>query len=219
VTFDTKNNTSFTQMNFRSILYETLDGWSGLVQGTISGNTIGSGSLGSACSSTLCHGIEVDHAPAGTGSLELSIKNNTIQQVVNGLGIRLVGGGGGSLQAKVSGNALNNPAGSPAGGQNEAIGLDADTTSGSTMTVCLDMSGNTVSEGSTTTWGSGNSGSDIYLDQRFSTVVDLPGYSGAATDTTAVQNFVASKNPSATVFADTSGSAGYYNSASCTTPP
>jgi len=217
VTFDTKNNSSFTQMVGRSIFYQTLDGSSGLVQGTISGNTIGNAVLGSACSSTLCHGIEVDHAPAGTGSLELHINNNTIQQVVNGLGIRLLGGGGGTLQAKVLNNALDNPAGSAAGGQNEAIGLDAAVTSGSSMTVCLDMSGNTVSEGSTTTWGSGNSGSDIYLDQRFTTVVTLPGYTGAATDTTAVASFAAGQNPPETVFADTSGSGGYVNG-SCITP-
>jgi hypothetical protein len=227
--FNTQNNPSFTAMNFRAIYYETLDGATGTLQGTISGNTIGNTSVaGSACSSTLCHGIEIFHSDSGaltdTSQLQVSINGNTIQQIVNGLGVRLVGGGRGGLQAKVYNNTIRQPAGSSAGGQNEAVGLDVSTVTGSNMGACLDLFSNAISEGSTT-WGSGNSGFDIYLSQRFQsgTNVILPGYNNVAlgsTNTTNIANYVAGKNPPATVFVDTTatGGNGFING-SCTTPP
>ena len=67
---------------------------------------------------------------------------------------------------------------------------------------------------------------DIRLRQRFNTTIRLPGYAGANSDTTAVNNFVATNNdptgptlaPTVSSVVNTPPGGGYVGGAACSTP-
>ncbi len=224
VAFHTVNNTSFTRMSAQSILYQSNPTASGTVQGRITGNTIGnSATAGSACSTTNCGGIAVNHNDAGantnTSALQVTISGNTIQQIQNGYGIDVFGSGAGSAHTLISGNLLRLPAGNNVF-QLEAIDVNYATQTPTTVQVCTAVTGNTISSaGGTTTWGAGLSGTDMHLRQRNTVNVRLPGYGGAASDTNAVQVFVSGNNGGSSVTAEIDGTAsGYLGGAACTTP-
>ncbi len=82
-----------------------------------------------------------------------------------------------------------------------------------TFQTCLGLSNNTLSSG-----GDAPTNVDVRVRQRQSTIVKLPGYSGAATDTAAVQSFVASKNTGATVSASANAPGGFADTAACPVP-
>ena len=91
----------------------------------------------------------------------------------------------------------NSSGGSPSGPDNHVVNLK--------------LSGNTTENGGSVP----NLEDDISLRNRFSVRVNITGYTGGSTDTTAVASYVAGQNPgNETVVASTSGD-GYFN----TSPP
>ena len=102
--YDVLNN-EFNRTNLQSVLYSGANPTSGILTGTIQGNTIGtSGQSGSACvtpggvaGASNCTGIDVNFI-GGSGGIQLKIggtgagEGNTVQQF-DGVGIRLKGKG------------------------------------------------------------------------------------------------------------------------------
>ncbi len=91
--------------------------------------------------------------------------------------------------------------------------LNPGTATGDTNAVCFDAFANKLA-------GSGvGGGADIRLRQRHSSTVRLPGYTGSATDISAVTAFTIAQNspptPTALVLLDSSGFAG---GGPCNTP-
>jgi hypothetical protein len=164
----------------------------------------------------------VDHGDNGA-AIQVAVTGNTVQQVTNGFGIYVHGAGSGTVDARVANNFLLAPAGSLAGGQGEAIHVNFASTASSSVSACTDIRGNNISSsGGATTWGSGGSGSDIYLRHRrqAGSNIALPGYAGGPTDVAAVMAFVSGNNGGASTYADTTGASpsGYLASPGCTTP-
>ena len=81
--------------------------------------------------------------------------------------------------------------------------------------MCLKLSGNTTENGGS----DANFEDDINLRNRFSVRVNVTGYTGGNTDTTAVATCVAGQNPgNETVVASTSGD-GYFNTSPAGSDP
>lgn len=185
---------------------------SGSMSGTINGNTIGvSGVTDSG--SVQGSGISVDGN--GNGTVTVAITNNTIRQYGSGDGINLNAGnsetdgalGDHSLNATVTGNTIEQPG---TFGSN-AFELNGGTNTGNANNICLDLQNNTMENGGSVP----NFEDDVNLRQRFDSIVRMPGYTGGSKDTTAVQTYIANRNPGAeTVIASASANpapSGYFN--------
>lgn len=189
-----------------------------VLRGTITGNTIGTpadAGSGSESSNTITIGAK------GAGPTIVAITNNQIRQWVNPYGIFLgATEGSGGLDATVTGNTLSNP--DPALALN-AIRVDAGATATDNATLCASVTGNNATGAGTNALGN----ADIRLRQRFSTTIRLPGYGGSASDTAAVNAFVAGNNdPAGATPAPTVSSAqnvggggnGFVGGAACALP-
>ncbi|MCW5851736.1 MAG: hypothetical protein KIT87_16810, partial [Anaerolineae bacterium] len=186
------------------------------LQGTISGNTIGTPATTDSGSST---GDGIDVFSVGAGTTTVKISGNNIYQFANLYGINLrasdSSAGTGKLNATVTGNTVSNPGSLAA----EAVFLNGGTVAGDNHQICLDLGGagglaNTLS-------GVGGSGSDDFrVRQRNSTTVRLPGYGGSATDTAAVVTYLLGRNSAsagtATVSSPPGG--GFVGGAACAQP-
>src|SRR5205814_1821772 len=160
--FDTMNNLVMTKAGLQSIDYfvnGASNAGSGLT-GVIQGNTIGTSSpgnaTGSACNRALtlggCDGMTIDKD--GAGSMSLRIQGNTIQQVETN-GIALGSNNSGSVNALITTNTIRQPGytGGGANAQGNALLFNVGATSGSTIQPCLNPTGNTISDTSTSqTW-------------------------------------------------------------------
>jgi hypothetical protein len=117
------------------------------------------------------------------------------------------------MNATVTGNTIENPGSFAING----IHVSAGSTSGppaDSGTTCAAITGNSVADAGLAT-------ADIRLRQRFNTTIRLPGYAGAADDTTAVNAFVAGNNPGAEVTSIHNvggGGNGYLGGAACPVP-
>jgi hypothetical protein len=78
-----------------------------------------------------------------------------------------------------------------------------------TMHMCLHISGNSASSGTT--------GVGIRVDQHDTSTFAIQGYAGGAADTAAVEAYLLAQNPG-TSTARASWDAGTYTNATCTTP-
>ena len=187
------------------------------LQGTISGNTIGAAAITDSGSSQ-GDGISVFSNGAGTTTVKIS--NNNIYQFANLYGINLIArdssSGTGKLNATVTGNTVTNPGSLGA----EAVFLNAGPISTDNHQVCLDLGGagglaNTLS-------GVGGSGSDDFrVRQRALTTVRLPGYGGAAGDTSAVVTYLLGRNSASAGTATVNfpaGGGGFVGGAACPQP-
>ncbi len=218
VAFHTVNNGQFTLMNGDAILYQTQQPATGTLQGRITGNSIGAS--GAPACVTNCGGIAVGHFDGGANTnastVQVTISGNNLQRITNGYAIDVSGQGAGSAHTKIASNTIG-PATGDALNQQEAIDVNYATTSGSTIAVCSDVTANAITDGGVA-WGAGITGFDMHLRARFATSIRLPGFAGAPTDTTAVQNFEQGNNGGASVFAEVQGGGTYAGGASCTTP-
>jgi hypothetical protein len=205
-------NSEFYQSDLQSILYNGLNPFNGTLTGTIQGNTIGSAAhAGSACTpgGSNCTGIDVNLI-GGSGSIQLKIDTNTVQQF-DGNGIRLAGNGSGSIHAKIQNNVIQNPL-ITAHGIDTNVGI----TAGATILGCFNITGNTIT-GTYANPGPGELG--IHTRVRFLSEHRLPGMSG--TGAANAKLFLASQNPgisSAKIFSEGNGVPGYQSGAACTTP-
>ena len=180
--------------------------------GTISTNTIGTAAQadsGSESSNT------ITVTSNGVGTTTVAVTGNVLRQYGNGYGILIDNKeGSATANATVTGNNIDNPGTFAING----IHVSAGATAGpppDTGTTCAVITGNTVTNAGLAT-------ADIRLRQRFNTTIRLPGYAGAASDTTAVNSFVAGNNPGAEVTSIHNvggGGFGYVGGAACPTPP
>jgi hypothetical protein len=157
------------------------------MNGTISGNTIGSPGVldsGSESSNAITIGSK------GAGSTTINVTNNFIYQWANTYGIFIgTTEGSSNVNALVSGNTVKNPGTFGLNG----IRIDAGATAGDNGLLEVTLVNNDVT-GSGGSAGSPGVDPDIRLRQRFNTTIKLPGYAGGNSDTAAVNTFVAQNN-------------------------
>jgi large repetitive protein len=199
-------------------------GSTGLFQGKIRNNRVGTAGLALSCS-TQAFGIALD--AHGNGTHTVSVTNNVVKQCADyGLFV-LANDGNGALNLTVSGNTIDSMTDTNAvnGTPREAMHFNIGATSTNVFgqidshTVCLNLS----SAAGATVGGAFKNG-DIRLRQRFRTRINLPGYAGTAFNTAAVISYLQGLNPGTTVTSTSFDDAGvttdgYFNVSSCPTPP
>jgi hypothetical protein len=194
--------------------------------GTFSGNTIG---VNGVANSGSREGDALKLQSLGQGAMSWTVSNNTIRGY-NNFGVEVLAGGsatlqGGAVNATITGNTIDQP-GNTAGTltlPKNGVHLNIGTVPGDTYQACAVIAGNALASGGAPGLDPPNppiGGEDVRLRQRQNTTIRLPGYAGAATDTTAVQNFVAANNPSGgpSVAAGASGTGGGFTGAGSTCP-
>ncbi|MGH9947020.1 MAG: beta strand repeat-containing protein [Pyrinomonadaceae bacterium] len=210
-TFNVLNNPTITGSGGNAININLALPSTGILQGTISGNTIGTAGVAGSGAGGTGHGVRI--VSNGSGQIRTNITNNTIREVIFGGGINILTRDGSSdINATVTGNTV-----SP-NNVNADTGILA--TSGATATdsgdMCVDIGGagalsNNVSNNNT-------AGLDeVRVRQRFLTTMRLPGYGGGATDTAAIAAFLAGRNN--VNGGTTSAGAGTYGGGAPCTPP
>jgi antitoxin component of RelBE/YafQ-DinJ toxin-antitoxin module len=175
----------------------------GIMSGAISGNTIGDAAVEAS-------GGSADYAiyvlGAGAGAATVTVNNNVIRQNRSTAAINIFGSSGtSSMAATVTGNNVAASTG---------IGLSLQSGAGSpggTGITCAAISSNTLQGGPLT------GPTDFRLQQLAGSTIRLPGYSGSATDTTAVRQFVLANNIATTgsVLATVPPGGGFVGGASC----
>ncbi|HEX8003632.1 MAG TPA: Ig-like domain-containing protein [Mycobacteriales bacterium] len=183
---------SVTNNSFRDAVGNglTLFLGNGTASGTIASNTFGvSGVQKSAGAAS---GIAVTKIKGGTG--KVSILNNTIRSYGADAGIRVLANDGNpTLRATITGNSVTEPSTAAGSPSFAGITVEPGATGTDNVTMCLDLGGagalqNSVSNGDPSNFN------DINLPLNGNTTVDLPGYAGGTTDTTAVGNYLKARN-------------------------
>lgn len=151
--------------------------------GTFAANSIGA--TGSASSGSVAgDGLRIQSL--GQGSSTWMVRDNIVRQYAGaGISVRAGGSGvatGGAVDVTVRGNTLAER-GAPGG---YGIEMLLGTTTGDSFLGCAAVTGNTVA--------AAGDPYDISLRQRYATTLRLPGYAGAATDTTAASAYVDAGN-------------------------
>jgi CARDB/Bacterial Ig domain/Cadherin domain len=191
--------------------------------GTFSGNTIG---VAGVANSGSAEGSTLKLQTAGQGTSTWTVSNNQIRGY-NNFGIEVLAGGGataqsGAINTTITGNTITQPGNTPGTITipKQGVHFNIGTVPGDTYQACAAITGNNIS-----TSGADSVPStidvDVRLRQRQSTTIRLPGYSGSATDTTAVQTYVASNSDvGTTVLAQTNAppGGGYTGGAPATCP-
>jgi hypothetical protein len=170
--------------------------------GTIVRNVIGvAGQPGSGASCNgACTGIMLTGGGRGTSSA--LIANNTLQQIDSGIRVR--SGDAGTLDVRIVGNTIREPAG---GTSRPAIVVQAGMRPKDSARICADVGGagdlaNVVSGA----WNSGGGGAAIQFIHRFPLAsMSIAGYAGAANGYANVAKFVAGRNRGAAVATDITG--------------
>jgi hypothetical protein len=199
-----------------------LAGTPSVASGTISGNTIGSSAVGSgAVCGGGCSGIVVAQRDGGTVSV--NITGNTIRHT-DAQGIQITGGNSyagnpGKVVATITGNLIKDPDGGVLAG----IHVQAGTQSGDTN--CLEATiGGTTNPGvwpstaanamnriegnwDPTTAPTFSAGNEIFIWRRFTSTLNIPGYTGAA--------FVTARNSFNSADGTSVGTSGTISSGSC----
>jgi hypothetical protein len=200
----------------------------GTMEGTISGNTIGV-AINAESGASESSGITV--ASRGNAGVHTAVvSNNTIHQV-DEFGINLEAGEDGGLASNTDAGATSGPAAAlnvtvtgntvdtPGPNALHGIHLNSGILPGDNNTTCADIGGaallvNTVP----TAANEGAGGSDIRPRQRQATRVNLPGYSGTAFDSAAVNAYMTARNILTSVAAGTSNATGTANDGYFNTP-
>lgn len=170
----------------------------GNIQATIQGNNIGTAGVANSGSSGGSDGIDV--TLNGNGTLTALVNNNTVREISGTFGIAVTArsgtGSGGTLNATVTNNTVTATATT---GLINGINVSAGTsTGGDRETLLAQISGNTISAGLS---------SDIRVRALSNSTggglvnFQLRGYTGGATDTTAVGAYVSSQNAGTTATA------------------
>ena len=164
----------------------TTTAGTGSYTGTISGNAIGTSGVAQS------GGAGMDVVANGNGTLNAIVTNNTIRQFDSDHGLRILHrDGAGRINATVTNNTVTQP--EPGGFNGVVVQAGASSTLPDSGTICLDINGNTMAGSG----AGGGSATDFRMRQRFSTTIELRGYTGASTDTAAVVTYVQGINPGA----------------------
>ncbi|MBR1164840.1 cadherin domain-containing protein [Bradyrhizobium elkanii] len=182
--------------------------------GTIDSNTIG---VAGVANSGSAQGSDIGFVTMGGANSSVTITNNHLYQYNND-GIELqtgdaANGGNALLTAIVMGNTVSNPGTFG----NHGFELNAGTVAGDAQSVSLTLGGTGAQENQFL--GSGATGTDIRLRDRFATTVGLhagdgSSYGGGATDTAAISSYVLAHNTvtTAPTFSVTAGSTNGFGS-------
>ena len=171
--------------------------------GTFNNNRIG---VAATPNSGSAEGSALKLQTVGGGTQTWAVTNNTIYGY-NNYGIEVLAGGSASAQSgnvntTITGNLIAQP-GNTLGTQaisKNGIHLNIGTVTGDTYAACAAIGGAGALANSISTAGldgvpaTGAGDNDFRLRQRQSTTIRLPGYGGAATDTSAVNLYIASQN-------------------------
>jgi hypothetical protein len=167
--------------------------------GSVTGNTLGTVGVpfsGSPCTS--CVGMIFENAGTLSGSHNVTISGNTIRETGH-TAIHVATStntfdDAGIMNVKILNNTISDPS---QAGDSAIMVLAGDSVSGDTSTVCADVSGNVITNG-TNAW---NPAAFIAMNERFITTLRLPGFAGGTGAAAAV--FVKGQNGGvATVVAD-----------------
>jgi VCBS repeat-containing protein len=151
----------------------------GEVHGTISGNTIGTAAVANSGSAS---GDGINAQLSGNGTMTVRIENNDVHQW-NSFGIFVVDrDGAGRLNATIEDNVIAQPGGFAI----QSMRIQAGAAAGDSGQIWLEMNDNVSNT---------PIAADIRLWSRFDADILMPGYSGAANGTAAVDAFETGKNP------------------------
>ena len=148
-----------------------------------------------------------------------------IQQVESN-GMALTATNSATFDASITTNVIRQP-GYSGGGANEqgnAMLFNVGPNSGSTVTACLNVTGNTISDTSASqTWDPNGTGASIYYNTKNTTTTRAPGYAGSATSDSAFAAYVQSLNTfslagASPVLATRFNGSVYSGGAACSTP-
>ncbi len=158
------------------------DGTTGTLSGAVSGNTIGAPTtIGSG------GGTGIGVSAEGSATETLAITGNALYQYSDEAGINFINHEGHPvMNLTITGNTVTDPGAHAGWGIHGQAG--AQTTDNGT--VCAAINGNSVAGAAQ----AGQAGADIELDQNDATTFEVPGYTGAAGDTSAVESFLAGGN-------------------------
>jgi VCBS repeat-containing protein len=172
--------------------------------GTFSNNTIGVAGVANSGSK---EGSGLGLQLVDQGSDRWTVANNQIRGYNNN-GITVTGGGGstvqsGAINATITGNTIAEPGTTPGtlSIPKQGVHFNIGTFPGDTFQACAVISGNTLASSGADGVPATGIDADVRLRQRQSSTIRLPGYAGSATDTAAVQSFVAANNTGASVLA------------------
>jgi hypothetical protein len=209
VTFNIANNN--IQGAFSSAITINKSGNTGLLQGTIQDNTIGTAVTADSGSFS---GDAINIANNNDGTLTVLVDDNDIFQYYNLAGVNIANrDGDGRINATITNNVIANPGTFASNGITVSSGATA-TDEGDTY---LDIENNTLG-------GSGaNGGTDFRIRQRFDGDVFLKDYGGGQYDTIAVVAYLQARNTgvetgSATVQSPSPDPNGYFTTTSVLLP-
>jgi VCBS repeat-containing protein len=221
-TMDVENNTFRDAVGPGVLIVKRVG--NAVQQGVFKNNTIG---VSGVANSGSAEGSALKLQQMGGGVSTWSVTDNTIRQY-NNHGIEVLAGGGagvetGFLNTTVLRNVVAQP-GTTVGTlviPKNGIHFNIGTQIGDSFTACADIRTNDIAASGFDQAGPAST-YDIRLRQRQATTVQLPGYGGSAGDTTAVQSFLVTNNPTGGPTATASNTiptgAGFVNAASCPAP-
>jgi len=184
-----------------------------VLQGTVSGNAIGSAVVASSGSST---GDGIALAPRGAGTMTVNVAGNTVRGIAMQSGLSAVTANHtGGLNLTLSGNDLSVL---PGVGALAGVALEVGAVAGDTTQACIDFSaGNNIAFVGEPFW------TGVYLFVSGGTpTIGLVGYAGAANDAAAIGAFLdtaaATVAPTAVGWVSISGGTVQGQSGPCTQP-
>lgn len=195
---------------------------SGVLQGTISNNTIGTSGVDYSCSR---QGSGLDVEAHGSGTHTALISNNTIYRCFD-RGIQTIANdGSGTFNLTVLNNTVAELSGGAIAVGRQGFYLNVGSFDADSHTVCLVLGDLSTPLKNKLSFGDEGPGyTDINVRHRFNTTIRLPGYSGGQYDTNAVGTFLAARNDKTTGGAATtsittlSQGNGFTNGAVCPLP-
>jgi VCBS repeat-containing protein len=168
--------------------------------GTFTDNTLG---VAEVPNSGSAEGSALKLQTAGQGTSNWAVTNNQIRGY-NNFGIEVLAGGAtaqsGAINTTITGNTITQP-GNTAGTLSipkQGVHFNIGTLPGDTYQACGVITGNSLATSGADSVPATGVDVDVRLRQQQSTTIRLPGYAGSATDTAAVQSFVAANNPGGT---------------------
>ena len=149
----------------------------------------------------------------GGGTMTLLLQGNNIIEVAN-RGIEIIArDGSNTINPTLFGNTINLASTSAA----DAVHIAAGATSTDTTSICADINGDDLVANENFLQSAGLNG--IRVRQRFaSTTFGLEDYGGGATDTSAVQTFLANRNNGGDTYVADFAGAGFGTTANCPSP-
>lgn len=215
--FNILNNPTMTNMGGNVINVNVGAPSTGTLQGTISGNSIGTNGVAGSGSNNGGTGIRL--VTNGAGNLNTVVSNNTIRGISLGSGIDVLARDGSSdINATITGNNIDTITTTGSNG----IIVQSGATATDTTNVCADIGGSTPALRNTIANQPVTALDELRVRNRFpGTLFRLPGYAGGGADTAAVITYLQGRNSVAaggTTSATINGNT-FTGGAACIQPP